>query len=376
MIQYFILTFIPFLIIVSFDIFCGSRVILMKRFWKTIGVLGFATLLFDTFLTSIPIVLYNQEKISGLKIGTIPIEDFIYGFTFALTVFVVPSFIAYLQKNWKVILACSRPFSWINTAYPYLLAVFVLRGRVSIEDVLIVLFFLFPYNLLVYGINDIYDYETDRLNPRKNSIEGALVEPVYHKSIWWLTIALCVLFLPVMFYTGGWILLSLFLILILNAIFYSAPPFRFKGVPVFDSISSSLHFVFPAVIGVVIANHLYDSLHVLFAFFFWGIASHIIGAIPDIQYDKKAKISTVATLLGKKLAVIIAVLFYCLAGILLIAGNVPIIFILLLLPYCLNAASFFLDNRFSKLRPFRYFMYYNLFYGFVSTMYIIWRYIV
>jgi 4-hydroxybenzoate polyprenyltransferase len=172
------------------------------------------------------------------------------------------------------------------------------------------------------------------------------------------------------------VLLLLFLIGILNAIFYSAPPIRFKGVPILDSISSSLHFVFPALIGVFITNHFYDSLHVLFAFFLWGIASHIIGAIPDIQYDKKAKISTVATFLGKRFAVIIAVFFYCFSGILLMLGSVPMIFILLLLPYCFNAASFLMDKRFLKLKPFRYFMYYNLFYGFVSTIYIIWRYIV
>lgn len=376
MIQYFILTLIPFLIIVSFDIFCGSRILLKKRFWKTIGVLGIATLIFDTFLTSTPIVLYNQEKILSIKIGTIPIEDFIYGFSFALAVFVAPSFIKYLQNNWKVILACSRPFSWINTAYPFALAAFVLRGKVGMEDLLLVLFFLFPYNLLVYGINDVYDYETDKLNPRKNSIEGALVEPVYHKPIWWLAMALCALFLPIIFNLGGWALLLLFLIGILNAIFYSAPPIRFKGVPILDSISSSLHFVFPALIGVLITNHFYYSLYVLFAFFLWGIASHIIGAIPDIQYDKKAKISTVATFLGKRFAVIIAVFFYCFSGILLMLGSVPMIFILLLLPYCFNAASFLMDKRFSMLKPFRYFMYYNLFYGFVSTMYIIWRYIV
>ncbi len=39
------------------------------------------------------------------------------------------------------------------------------------------LYFLGPYNLLVYGVNDAYDYESDLRNPRKASLEGANVPP-------------------------------------------------------------------------------------------------------------------------------------------------------------------------------------------------------
>ncbi|HMT39630.1 MAG TPA: lycopene cyclase domain-containing protein [Candidatus Saccharibacteria bacterium] len=35
-------------------------------------------LIFNTYLTKLPIVIYNSNYISGLKIGTIPIEDFGY----------------------------------------------------------------------------------------------------------------------------------------------------------------------------------------------------------------------------------------------------------------------------------------------------------
>ena len=36
--------------------------------------------------------------------------------------------------------------------------------------------FLVPYNLLMYGINDVFDYESDLRNPRKGGVEGALVD--------------------------------------------------------------------------------------------------------------------------------------------------------------------------------------------------------
>lgn len=35
-------------------------------------------LLFDTYLTSLPIVMYNNSLTMGIKIGSIPIEDFGY----------------------------------------------------------------------------------------------------------------------------------------------------------------------------------------------------------------------------------------------------------------------------------------------------------
>ncbi|MCC7289427.1 hypothetical protein IT414_03495 [bacterium] len=36
------------------------------------------TLLFNSILTGLPIVVYNANNISGLRVGTIPIEDFSY----------------------------------------------------------------------------------------------------------------------------------------------------------------------------------------------------------------------------------------------------------------------------------------------------------
>jgi len=78
----------------------------------------------------------------------------------------------------REVLAASRPFSWINTAYPfaagYLLAT---GGRIDATFVVGTLFFLGPYNLLMYGINDVFDYASDLRNPRKGGIEGGLVEP-------------------------------------------------------------------------------------------------------------------------------------------------------------------------------------------------------
>ena len=77
----------------------------------------------------------------------------------------------------RELLAASRPFSWINTALPFVAAAFAASGRLDAAVLVGLLYFLFPYNLLMYGVNDLYDYESDIRNPRKASLEGALVPP-------------------------------------------------------------------------------------------------------------------------------------------------------------------------------------------------------
>ncbi|MEI8072851.1 MAG: lycopene cyclase domain-containing protein [Candidatus Saccharibacteria bacterium] len=41
-------------------------------------VIFITMILFDNYLTTIPIVMYNSNHILGVKLGSIPIEDFSY----------------------------------------------------------------------------------------------------------------------------------------------------------------------------------------------------------------------------------------------------------------------------------------------------------
>ena len=66
----------------------------------------------------------------------------------------------------------SRPVSWVNTAYPFAAAAILTGGLPAWLVVLGVVFFLVPYNLAMYGINDVFDYESDLRNPRKGGVEA------------------------------------------------------------------------------------------------------------------------------------------------------------------------------------------------------------
>lgn len=93
----------------------------------------------------------------------------------------------------KEVLRISRPRFWIYQAATYGLigALSTTRGLAVFSDWkywLFFVYFLIPTNLLIYGVNDIFDYETDKLNPKKGTYE-ALVSPEKKGALWkWIIV--------------------------------------------------------------------------------------------------------------------------------------------------------------------------------------------
>lgn len=220
----------------------------------------------------------------------------------------------------KTLFWASRPISWINTAYPFAVAYFLTTGSIDANLVIGTLFFLIPYNLLMYGINDVFDYESDLRNPRKGGIEGALLEPRFHRLTVVSAVASTVPFVLYLTFVGtsestGWLYLFLF-----TVIAYSARGLRFKEKPFLDSLTSASHFVGPAVFGLSLAGaDLSNSalLPYLGAFTLWGVASHAFGAVQDVRADREGGISSIATAIGARATVRFAWIAYSAAGILI-----------------------------------------------------------
>lgn len=242
----------------------------------------------------------------------------------------------------KAILAASRPVSWINTAVPFVAAYLTTGGAFNVTFFAATFFFLLPYNLLVYGVNDIFDYESDVKNPRKGGMEGSIVAPE-RRGVLWAAIIAAVLI------SGGWLAslttltqqITLGLIIIL-ALTYSIKGVRLKEVPLLDSLNSSLHFVGPAIFGWLLSPSGRINWIVAVAFLAWGMASHAIGAIQDILPDRKASIRSIATQWGAKKTIRFSVALYVLCCVLVCFVSLPwsILAALLLIPFPLNAAFF------------------------------------
>ena len=282
-----------------------------------------------------------------------------------------------LGQDLAQIVLSSRPISWINTAFPFA-AAYLLATR-EIDPTLIIgtLYFLIPYNLAMYGINDVFDYASDLANPRKGGIEGALLSPRIHRATLWAAAITNVPFLVYLVIVGNpaswiWLAVSVFAV-----IAYSAPGLRFKERPFLDSTTSSLHFVTPAIVGLALTQTEVSvtAVVVLVAFFLWGMAAHAFGAVQDIAPDREGGIGSIATVIGARATVRLSIGLWTLAGIAMLFTSWPApLGAALAIPYIVNAAPWW--NVTDETSPgtnhaWRRFIALNYFAGFLATMILI-----
>lgn len=171
-------------------------------------------------------------------------------------------------------------------------------------------YFLFPANLLIYGTNDIFDRETDLLNPKKNGYESVLPPAKYRRLLAWIIVSqlpwVWTFIVLSLLATGNeaitFIPLGLFLLL---GIFYSAPPIRAKARPFLDSLFNAL-YVMPALVSYAFTiTTMVDATPpipwaAILAGSCWCMAMHAYSAVPDIKADLGANLQTIATKLGAR----------------------------------------------------------------------------
>jgi len=79
--EYTLLALISVLITVLIDRTAKTRVLIRGEFYIYLLVIMFFKLLVNGFLTGQNIVMYNPEFFLGLRISSIPLEDFFFGFS-------------------------------------------------------------------------------------------------------------------------------------------------------------------------------------------------------------------------------------------------------------------------------------------------------
>lgn len=221
-----------------------------------------------------------------------------------------------LGESLRYLLILSRPRFWLYLAGP--VAVGVVYAAETPADLLtpaavgLFAYFLFPANVLLYGVNDAYDAEIDARNPKKanGGADGAedadTTGPAADaKEARWrgdplaaaavavsglLGLATFALAPPVAWpYLAGFFLLG---------VEYSAPPLRFKTTPLLDSVSNGLYILPGAAAYATVAGAHPPALALVGAWL-WTMAMHTFSAIPDIDPDRAAGVTTTATALGE-----------------------------------------------------------------------------
>lgn len=246
----------------------------------------------------------------------------------------------------KKLALVSRPISWPNTAYPFaagfLLTLGALPSGWQLATFIIgTLYFIGPYNLLMYGVNDVYDYESDIKNPRKGGVEGMKESRAFHPTILKAVVWSNTPFLLYLLIVSDWPARAVLTLVVFAAIAYSLKGLRFKEIPVLDSITSSSHFVGPLLFGGVLVGFNPAAWPWLAAFFLWGMASHAFGAVQDIIPDRKGGIHSIATAFGARNTVLFSFVLYVGAGVIAaLQGAAYLPIVLVAAAYCANVAPY------------------------------------
>ncbi|KAL5639400.1 hypothetical protein ACGC1H_006790 [Rhizoctonia solani] len=244
-----------------------------------------------------------------------------------------------LQQRFVMLVKSSRPPGWMFG--PILYGVGVIHsgvipkstGALTISAVQIATLG-FPLCIVVFGINDIHDYKSDVLNPRKSvtSLEGTVLPPAHHDFVQKSAITSSVVIILVSMTPTSYILsgneleatwqlyspaLSTILLVTLGWV-YSAPPLRLKEMPVIDSISNGLIVWLSCFVG-------FTSVRVMMGNLDWGLVDiptksymlglvtasvHALGAAADIEADIAVGQRTIATRIGRRGCALIAAVTY------------------------------------------------------------------
>ena len=211
---------------------------------------------------------------------------------------------------------------WINTVGPATIGMWLSGDLWRWGFLPIVLWLTLPFNLLIYGINDAFDQETDAKNPRKGTVEGARIRPEEAGYIWR---GIALTNLPFVIYFVVSLPAPATLWITVYALFfagYSVPPARFKARACLDSLSNAA-YAFPLVFTplVLSASPVWPAAVGLMA---WSAAKHTFDAVQDVDEDRKVGIETTAVRLGPKGVVVWSGALWALATVCFALANVPV----------------------------------------------------
>jgi 4-hydroxybenzoate polyprenyltransferase len=196
------------------------------------------------------------------------------------------------------LLRVSRPRFWLYLAGPVVVGVaYAAESPAELFSPLAVAlfaYFLVPANVFLYGVNDIFDADIDTENPKKTDQEVRYHGDRTVPSLVTLTGLLGAAFLPFLPAAAAITMVGFLLL----SVEYSAPPFRFKTIPLLDSISNGLYLL-PGVITYAAIAGGVPPVGAIAGGWMWTMGMHTFSAIPDIEPDRASGIRTTATWLGE-----------------------------------------------------------------------------
>ena len=202
-----------------------------------------------------------------------------------------------LAAELAFVVQAARPGFWLTAIWFYFVPVGGQSVLGQVEFWAGLVYVTFPLGVLLYGWNDVVDFDVDRFNPRKGTyLFGARGTPERLSRLPW-QIAFVQLPFAVLF---AWLLgpktLVWFGTLIALTALYNTRPFVFKGRPGFDLLNQAGYLLV-----FVLASWLNHVPQVPWFTFLFGamfaMHSHLFGQIMDLEPDRRAGRRTLAGVL-------------------------------------------------------------------------------
>jgi 4-hydroxybenzoate polyprenyltransferase len=209
-----------------------------------------------------------------------------------------------LYPTLRLWLSVSRPL-----LYPLIPILFLLGyqagGGVVADlrplDILFVLALTWPVAMILYGINDVYDYDTDSRNKNRRHIDGAIVAPLEARQVWRGVSVAMLLLMSVGVLAHGWFGALFATSILIASISYSVPPLRIKTRAGLDVIFSGCLYVtvmYSAGYAVAYPDSWPPAEAWLLALF--AVAFHALGTLRDYTADQVTNNATFAVVYGPR----------------------------------------------------------------------------
>jgi len=203
----------------------------------------------------------------------------------------------------------ARPGFWLTSAWFYMLPLGQHHVFASPQFWLGLFYISFPLGMIIYGWNDVVDFETDRLNPRKDTfLFGARPTPAQIAGLPWRIAAVQLPFVFGFTWLLGWRALAWFAALAATTAVYNWPRIGFKGRPGFDLLNQAAYLL------VFVLSSWLNGLPQApwFTFVFgalFAMHSHLFGEIMDLEPDRAVGRRTTAVAIGVRPSKIVMVAF-------------------------------------------------------------------
>lgn len=220
------------------------------------------------------------------------------------------------ELNLLQALRVSRPFWWLTTSVPFIVGALLATGKVTPSLIIGAFYFLIPYNLLMYGANDIFDHESDSRNERKTGV----LPRIKHASLWRWIVASNVPFMLYFFFAGNIESTVFMFMMVYLVLAYSVKGLRYKELPFIDSLTSAFHYGSPFLFAMFFFESPNLWAPAFTGFYFWAAGNHAFGAIQDIVPDRAAGTKSIATFLGAGKTITFTILAYILAAVAPVLG--------------------------------------------------------